>query len=182
MHTEDEKHLLPYHSALGLQWMRTVWIVHMWAQSGSCQRITVLIPEHYGWTKLEGTGYTFQWDTEEQVMAIRNKVCKYTKGCKCIKNGCKTKQCCCKQKGQTCGPGCQCINCENLLPEISRNKQISLSPAQPLYYPEDLEPSLLKGEEIELKESSDTSDTDSNGDISTDKDIDSIATDVDFCN
>ena len=109
----------------------------MWEQSGSCQRITVLIPEHYGWTKLEGTGYTFQLDTEEQVMAIRNKVCKYTKGCKCKKK--------------------MVVKLSNVVvnkrdkPEISQNKQISPSPAQPLYYPENLEPSLLIGEEIELK-------------------------------
>ena len=134
-----------------------------------------------GWTRLEGGGYIFQWDTDKHIMAIRNEVCKYTKGCRCKKNSCTTKQCSCKQKGQTCGPGCKCINCENALPDMSQN----LTPEQPLYYPQDLEPSLLIGEEIELKthsQASDISDTDSNGYTSTDDDIDSVATNEDLCN
>ena len=61
----------------------------------------------------------------------------------------------------------------------------NLTPEQPLYYPQDLEPSLLIGEEIELKthsQASDISDTDSNGYTSTDDDIDSVATNEDLCN
>ncbi len=180
--TLDEKNLLPSHSALRLQWLRTVWIVHMWAQSGSCQNVQLLIPEHYGWSKLEDKGYTFQWDTEEHVTAIRSNISKYTKGCKCKKSSCETKQCSCKQKGQTCGPGCRCVNCKNVRPETT---QISPSPEQPLYYPAELEQSLLIGEEIELtthSESSYTSDTDSNMDICTDEDTDSVVSDEDLDN
>ena len=39
---------------------------------------------------------------------------KFTRGCKC-KSGCRTKRCGCKQNGKQCGPGCRCLNCENVL-------------------------------------------------------------------
>ena len=83
-HTQDEKYLLPSHTALRLQWLRTVWVVHMWAQAGSKQTTDLLPPENYGWKKDE-KGYTFHWDTDEHIMAICNKVNKFTQGCKCKK-------------------------------------------------------------------------------------------------
>ena len=76
------------------------------------------------------------------------------------------------------------MNCDNVLPEMSQN-QMTPSPGQPLYYPEELEPSLLIGEEIELRthsQSSDTSDTDSNGEASTEEDPESVVTDDDLWN
>ena len=35
VHTYEEKNLLPSHTALKFQWLRALWVVHMWAQAGS---------------------------------------------------------------------------------------------------------------------------------------------------
>lgn len=50
------------------------------------------------------------------LIIIKQRVSKFTKGCKC-KSGCtcRTKRCGCKEQGLQCGPGCRCLNCENLL-------------------------------------------------------------------
>lgn len=82
--TQEEKYLLPSHTALKLQWLRTVWIVHMWKQSGSEKSIQFLPPENYGWVKGK-QGYSFHWDTDEHIMAIQRKVGRLTTGCKCKK-------------------------------------------------------------------------------------------------
>ena len=46
-HTQDEKYLLPSHTALRLQWLRTVWVVYMWVQAGSKQTIDLLMKFNY---------------------------------------------------------------------------------------------------------------------------------------
>ena len=33
--TQDEKYLLPSHTALKMQWLRTVWVIHAWEQAGT---------------------------------------------------------------------------------------------------------------------------------------------------
>ena len=97
-------------------------------------------------------------------MAVRNRVSKLTNGCKCHKNNCKTKQCGCKK---ICGPGCQCINYDNLLPAIDASTTASESE---LFFQDE---SLLVGEEIEVREV-DESDThyDSSSDTETNSDED----------
>ena len=84
----------------------------MWNQSSS-NEVTSLSPTDYGWNTLEN-GYKIQYETDEQVLIVKQRVSKFTKGCKC-KNGCKTKKCGCKKQELQCGPGCRCLNCENLL-------------------------------------------------------------------
>ena len=106
-------------------------------------------------------------------MAIRNKVNKFTKGCKCKKNSCKTKQCGCKQKGQTCGPGCQCFNCENILPTQAPAADTPRTAEEPLYFQDGMEQSLLIEEEIEVRDNSECSDGDPVTDSDTDSDTES---------
>ena len=84
----------------------------MWSQSSS-NEVTRLSPMDYGWNKSEN-GYKIQYDTDEQVLIVKQRVSKFTKGCKC-KSGCRTKRCGCIKQGLQCGPGCRCLNCENLL-------------------------------------------------------------------
>lgn len=80
--------------------------------------IQLLPPTQHGWKKSDHAEnmYTFHWDSEETIMAIRKRVNKLTRGCAYKKNMCMTKQCGCKWKGLTCGPGCQHINCGNIHP------------------------------------------------------------------
>ena len=87
-------------------------LLNMWAQA-SANKITTLPPTEYGWIKEDG-GYNIQCDTEEHILIVRQRVSKFTRGCTC-KGGCKSKRCGCKKNGQQCGPGCRCLNCENLL-------------------------------------------------------------------
>ena len=109
---QNEFHLPPSHTALKLHWLRTACVLNMWAQA-SANKITTLPPTEYGWIKEDG-GYNIQYDTEERVLIVRQRVSKFTRGCT-YKGGCKSKRCGCKKNGQQCGPGCRCLNCENLL-------------------------------------------------------------------
>lgn len=109
---QNEYNLPPSHTALKLHWLRSVWILNMWSQSSS-NEVTRLSPMDYGWNKSEN-GYKIQYDTDEQVLIVKQRVSKFTKGCKC-KSGCRTKRCGCIKQGLQCGPGCRCLNCENLL-------------------------------------------------------------------
>ena len=165
--TQDEKYLLPSHTALKMQWLRTVWVLHAWKQAGTTHAIKLLTPEQHGWTK-EQQGYSFKWDTAENVMAVRNRVSKLTNGCKCLKNNCKTKQCGCKKKGQICGPGCQCLHCENLCSTIDIS---TTSPETELYFEDD---SIQIGEEIEVREDFDEIGSDSDSSSTTDNYNDDI--------
>ena len=115
VHTHEEKNLLPSHTALKLQWLRALWVVHLWSQAGS-QHTEILPPTQHGWKKSEDV-YTFHWDSDETIMTIRKRVNKLTKGCRCKKNMYMTQQCGCRQKGLACGPGCQCLNCANVHPQ-----------------------------------------------------------------
>ena len=175
VHTYEEKNLLPSHTALKFQWLRALWVVHMWAQAGS-QHTELLPPTQHGWKKSDDA-YTFHWDSDETIMAIRKRVDKLTKGCGCKKNMCMTKQCGCKQKGLTCGPGCQCMNCGNIHPQAP----LPETPQRTLYFQNEMEQSLLIGEEVELRNDSDSSDTDVNTDTDTVSSTDS-GTANDICN
>ena len=84
----------------------------MWNQANS-KTTTTLPPTEYGWTKTNGC-YSVQYDTEEHVLIVRQRVSKYTRGCNC-KSGCNTKTCGCLKSGQQYGPGCRCVNCSNIL-------------------------------------------------------------------
>ena len=50
VHTQEEKNLLPSHTALRFQWLRALWVVHMWSQACS-QHTELLPPTQYGWKK-----------------------------------------------------------------------------------------------------------------------------------
>ena len=53
------------------------------------------------------------WDSEENLKAIRDRVCLLLKGCKCL-TGCQTARCACKKNNRKCSEGCQCHNCANI--------------------------------------------------------------------
>ena len=103
--------------------------------------------------------------SDETIMAIRRRVDKLTKGCRCKKNMCMTQQCGCRQKGLTCGPGCQCLNCK--CPSTSTKCTPRNIFTHTLYFKNEMEWSLLIGEEVELKNDSESSDTDTDSDTDT---------------
>ena len=62
---QNEFDLLPSPSALKLHWLRTVWVLNMWAQASS-DKITILPPTQYGWIQeVDNGGYSIQYDTDE---------------------------------------------------------------------------------------------------------------------
>ena len=56
---------------------------------GSSNKIVTLPPAQYGWIQGDGS-YSIQYDSDEPVLIIRQRVSKFTQGCKC-KGGCKHK-------------------------------------------------------------------------------------------
>ena len=62
----------------------------------------------YGWKIGDGT-LTFDWDSEDNMESIRERVAGLLKGCGC-KTGCQTCQCGCKGKEKACSEECNCTN------------------------------------------------------------------------
>ena len=103
--------MIPSSGALYRHWKRTCWVINMWSQS--CQPHMVLGPlTEFGW-RIEEDELLFNWDSEENIAAVRGRVEALTKGRHC-KTGCNTERCSCKKKEKTCIEGCECVNCSNL--------------------------------------------------------------------
>ncbi len=56
---------------------------------------------------------TIDWDSENNVTNVKERVALIRKGCNC-KTGCSTARCKCKKSNFQCGPGCKCLGCTNL--------------------------------------------------------------------
>ena len=66
--------------------------------------------ELFGW-KEKGEDVEVEWDSAESTKAVQDSLLAH-KGCKC-KTSDDNNRCRCVKKGDLCGPGCNCINCEN---------------------------------------------------------------------
>ena len=103
--------MLASNHVLALHWKRSCWVVHMWKQTDHNSMILQPLTQ-YGWTTKDGQ-LAIQWDTEDNIKAIRESVTILTKGCKCL-SGCSTKRCGCMKKNQLCSAGCECTHCTNI--------------------------------------------------------------------
>ena len=65
----------------------------------------------YGWIRVDGQ-LQVVWDTPENTLKVKERLDFALSGCKC-KTGCKTRRCKCLKSGKTCGPGCECVSCDN---------------------------------------------------------------------
>ena len=83
----------------------------MWGQADYNQMVLQPITQ-YGWN-IKDEGLTIEWDTEENIAAIRERVHLITRGWKCA-SGCSTNCCDCRKTEHQCSPGCEYINCTNL--------------------------------------------------------------------
>ncbi len=54
------------------------------------------------------------WDSEDHLSDVRTRVALLQKGCG-RKTGCLNHRCKCNKNNSTCGPGCKCQGCLNLL-------------------------------------------------------------------
>jgi len=115
-----ETEMIPSTEALWRHWTRSCWIIDMWRQAD--HNIMQLAPvTSYGWNIIDGI-LTMDWDSTENITAVKKRVLLLTKGCKC-KTGCTTGRCGCKRKGQNCSEGCSCLHCSNLPASSDREKQ-----------------------------------------------------------
>ena len=84
----------------------------MWGQADYNQMVLQPITQ-YG-RNIKDEGLTIdEWNTEENLAAIRERVHLLIRGCKCA-SGCSTNRCGCMKREHQCSPGCECINCTNL--------------------------------------------------------------------
>ena len=89
----------------------------MWNMA--CQsKVSLPSVQKYGW-KVNNGNLEFIWDTEENIKKVDERINKLQKGCTC-KTGCINKKCTCLRGSSLCGPGCKCLNCNNL-PNQSTN-------------------------------------------------------------
>ena len=88
-----EDSLIPSIEALRLHWMRSRWVLLYWRQA---QHSYIQLPpiEKHGW-KIKEQTLVVEWDTEENIKGIQNRVALLLRGCGC-KKGCDTRQCSCK--------------------------------------------------------------------------------------
>ena len=108
-----EDTLLPSDTALMYHWKRTCWVSTVW---GSSFTPIFNYPDIalYGW-KPDNTAKTVSvvWDSDENMLAARENVRFYTRGCGCPTSRCLRATCRCRKNGKSCGPGCTCKNCGN---------------------------------------------------------------------
>ena len=110
--SEDQRP--PTLTSLKRHWMRSCWIRHMWENSQKPDQYSELAPpETQGWIKDQGK-YSIDWEAEETLQQIQATLDFLDKGCTC-KTGCKTKRCGCRKNKRSCGAGCECRDCANML-------------------------------------------------------------------
>ena len=115
---EDE--MIPSLEALQRHWLRSSWVLHMWRQAQTTGTMSLV---GNGWSKDE-RGKAIDWDSNENLTKIRNRVDLVLKGCSC-KGGCSTNRCGCRRKGIPCGVGCGCTGCVN---KEDQHETISIMP------------------------------------------------------
>ena len=89
----------------------------MWNQA---DKNTMTLPiTQYGW-KLTDERLTVDWDSEENIQTVNERVAGLLKGCHC-KTGCNTTRCGCKKRGKNYSEGCECTDCVNSVENASAN-------------------------------------------------------------
>ena len=132
---EDE--LIPTTDALQCHYKRAVWVINYWRQSTN----NIMDLPNYGYIKI-GEKVIPDWDSEENIQCVKERVNFLLKGCCCKKSKCQTKQCKCLKVGHPCGPGCRCVCCNNKETTHPTGKHITSVTAKhrsncwPLLYPD----------------------------------------------
>ena len=106
---EDE--LPPSVDALWRHWQRACWVSIVWNQA-ACNHVALPGTTQFGW-KVVGADLHFDWESDENLTTIRERVKLLFRGCSC-KTGCSNRRCGCVKTGSKCGPGCNCQNCQNM--------------------------------------------------------------------
>ena len=113
----SEEERLPTYTALWRHWMRTYWCCELWRSANKEDIYKNLPPpETSGWLKQPDGKYSIDWEDSDIQAQIEDTINFLTKGCSC-KTGCKTRRCRCRRNERFCGPGCECMQCVNVLVE-----------------------------------------------------------------
>ena len=73
--------MIPSTEALYRHWRRTCWVLDMWKKANNNHM--VLHPlANFGW-KVTNESLTFDWDSGNNMEAVRQRVIQLLKGCKC---------------------------------------------------------------------------------------------------
>ena len=107
-----EDNLIPSVDALYRHFLKAMLVIHYWKQSTN-NTITLPPIDKYGWKKNNGT-VSPDWDSDENIKAVEDRVSFLLKGCRCEKTQCGNNRCRCFKSNKQCGPGCSCINCTNI--------------------------------------------------------------------
>ena len=95
-----------------------------------CQMLCIILCHidmgNYGWTRDSTGKLDVVWENPENVQKAKEMINLTFSGCKC-KTGCMSKRCHCKKNSKLCGPGCQCIACQNLPKSSTAVKDPSLT-------------------------------------------------------
>ena len=105
---EDET--IPSVHALYRHWKRVCWVIDMWHQANRNVMELMSLTE-FGWT-IDENNLTLDWDSQEKVDAVKQRVASLIRGCKC-RTGCGASHCGFKKNTKICSMGCECINCLN---------------------------------------------------------------------
>ena len=107
-----EEEMIPSDEALSRHWRRSCWVTMVWGQA-THNTITYPPLNGNGWRQPDPVTLLIDWDSEDNICEVRKRVALIRKGCAC-KTGCRTGRCKCKINGSQCGPGCKCLNCQNV--------------------------------------------------------------------
>ena len=112
-----EEDMIPSCDALSRHWKRVCWVSSVWSQA--TLNVIIYPPlSDYGWKQPQQNILRVDWDSDDNVTEIRERVALVRKGCGC-KTGCLTARCKCRKSKHECGPGCKCIGCTNLPAEAT---------------------------------------------------------------
>ena len=98
-----ENEMIPNTDSLHHHWKRVCWVLDMWHQAD----LNTMVPKplsEYG-RQISKNTLNIDWDSENNMVAVRERVAGLLKGCSC-KTGCETWQCGCKRNDKKCGEGC----------------------------------------------------------------------------
>ena len=94
--SEDE--MISSVGALKRHWLRSCWVLDMWSQA---QRTNMILPplnlDGNGWLRVNDEELAIDWDSQDNIQKVRDRVSLLLKGCGC-KSNCKMNRCSCRRK------------------------------------------------------------------------------------
>ena len=107
-----EDQLIPSNEALYRHYRRSSWVIDYWRKASN-NNMQLLPVTSFGWKLDKDEALQIEWDSDENIQNIKERITFLLRGCKCTKSKCSTRVCSCRKAGRLCGPGCSCTGCTN---------------------------------------------------------------------